>query len=62
MRDKTDQSVASVSRREFLKTTVATGAGIAFVGCAVTTALADMAGVAKDPDTRQADYPRTHLV
>ena len=62
MSDKTNKTAAAGSRREFLKHTLATGAGIAFVSCSLTNALADTARVAKDPNTQQADFPRPVVV
>ncbi|MCH8058094.1 MAG: amidohydrolase family protein [Proteobacteria bacterium] len=62
MSDKTNKTAAAGSRREFLKHTLTTGAGIAFVGCSLTNALADTTIVVKDPDTLQADFPRPVVV
>jgi len=62
MSDKTNKTAPAGSRREFLKHTLATGAGIAFVGCFLPNTLADTARVAKDPNTQQADFPRPVVV
>lgn len=62
MSDKTNKTAAAGSRREFLKHTLAAGAGIAFVGCFLPNTLADSARVIKDPNTQQADFPRPVVV
>jgi aminocarboxymuconate-semialdehyde decarboxylase len=62
MNDKTDKLPGSESRREFLQKTLAAGAGITFVGCSVTGALADSPTVSRNPDTSAADFPRPVVV
>ncbi len=50
------------NRREFLKGALVAGAGISFVGCNSTHAVADTTQVARDPDTLQSDFSRPVMV
>lgn len=63
MGDTTDKKQSSANRRDFIKTSLATGAGIVFVGCsAVDDAPAEEMIAARDPDTLQSDFPRPVVV
>jgi aminocarboxymuconate-semialdehyde decarboxylase len=62
MNDRSDKEHKGAGRREFIKTTVAAGAGITFVGCALGPAQAAETLAARDPDTLQADFPRPVVV
>lgn len=62
MHDISIINCADASRREFIWATVAAGAGITFVGCALASTLAAQTSVAGDPDTLRADFPRPVVV
>lgn len=61
MNDTSDKT-PSASRREFLKTALASGAGITFVACTGAKTPAGTTGAAMDPDTLQSDFPRPVVV
>ncbi len=62
MDTKKDKTEAGASRRDFLKSTLAAGAGLTFVGCSSTDEAASAPAVARDPDTLQSDFPRPVMV
>lgn len=63
MSDMHDKKLSAAQRRDFLKGTLAAGAGLAFVGCSVVEdAPADATIAARDPDTLQSDFPRPVVV
>lgn len=63
MSDIHDKKPSTAKRRDFLKGTLAAGAGLTFVGCsAVEDAPADATIAARDPDTLQSDFPRPVVV
>ncbi len=62
MNDTSDKKQSGANRREFLKGTLAAGAGITFVGCSARTGAIDATQVERDPDTLQSDFPRPVVV
>ena len=62
MNNTNDKKQSGTSRRDFLKSTMATGAGISFVACPAVSALAGETIAPRDPDTLQNDFPRPVVV
>jgi len=62
MNNADDNKRPDTKRRDFLKATLAAGAGITFVGCSARHAGAESTQVAINPDTLQSDFPRPVVV
>jgi aminocarboxymuconate-semialdehyde decarboxylase len=62
MNNADDNKRPDTKRRDFLKATLAAGAGITFVGCSSRHAGVETTQVARDPDTLQSDFPRPVVV
>ena len=53
-----DKKNSGASRRDFLKTSIAAGAGLTFVGCSADRSVAAETLAERDPDTLQSQFPR----
>ena len=62
MNDADDNKPPEGNRREFLKSALAAGAGITFVGCSSRHDVTETAQAARDPDTLASDFPRPVVV